>query len=304
MITIDSFFRQIAEYIGMETYELYPLLAVTLVGLACGLVGSLVIGNRLVFFSDAMAHTAFAGVALSLLTTVVVTGARQAADIDPYLNHIAAATAFIGILVGISITWISEKTDLTHDTIIGVFFAASVGIGGMLLPVLPRGTDPDQLLFGSLVFVSPIDLVVLLALTLFTFLTTWYCYNPLVVGTAVGTLAHSRNISVRMANYLFIITLSLVVNLCLPRVGILLINALLVVPGAAAANLSKNMRQFFWKTVIGSITCAQVGYRLSHSMTIPVGNNNWIEPRPGGTIVLVAVCWFFLSVVIRRFQSR
>src|SRR4051812_11938778 len=99
---------------GLSTFDVYPVVAVALVGTACGLVGSLVVGNRMSFFSDAMAHTAFAGVAVALLTIMLATGARQPGQMDEYLWLVPWITAGIGIAVGVGMEFVRERTGLTN----------------------------------------------------------------------------------------------------------------------------------------------------------------------------------------------
>ncbi|MGL6095011.1 MAG: metal ABC transporter permease [Fimbriiglobus sp.] len=294
---LDSVLRSLTEAAGLTTFDVYPVLAVVLVGLACGLVGSLVVGNRMAFFSDAMAHTAFAGVGIALLGVVLATGARTAADMDPYLWVVPPVTAVIGSAVGIAMAAVRERTGLTNDTVIGVFFALSIGVAGMLLPQLPRGTDPDQLLFGSLVFVDAKQLLTLGFMTVAAAVVVAWRYNGLVFGSFNATLAQSRGVPLRRNNYLFVVLLALVVNLSITAVGVLLINALLVVPAAAAANLARNLRQFFWFTVAGSAGAAVLGYELSHRIAIPTGGRP-LTFGPGGTIVVTCVAWFFVTMLL------
>src|SRR5262245_27504841 len=116
-----------------ESFILIPCLAILLVSLICGSVGSLVIGNRMSFFSDALAHCAFAGVALGILialaTGVAITELRE-----PQSRHfITLVMVAFGILIGVLIAFVREKTSLSNDTVIGVFFAGAIGLGAMLL---------------------------------------------------------------------------------------------------------------------------------------------------------------------------
>src|SRR6266481_5056296 len=105
-------------------FNMKALLAIALVSLVCGAVGSLVVGNRMAFFSDALAHCAFAGVTLGILISMA-TG-RDAHD------HWLVPTVMVsfGIAVGLGIAFVRENTLLSSDTVIGVFFALAVGFGG------------------------------------------------------------------------------------------------------------------------------------------------------------------------------
>ena len=274
---------------SVSSFEVGPPLAVLLVGLTCGLVGSLVVGNRMAFFADAMAHTAFAGVTLAFLGVALLTAARSGREADEHLWVVPLVMAAVGAGVGAAIAFVQEKTGLTHDTVIGVFFALAIGFGAMLTPVLARRVSlrPDDYLFGSLVFVTDADLFTLVGLAVFTAGVVAWRYNALVFASFNPSLARSRGLAVRANNYLFILLLALVVNLSIKVVGALLINALLVVPAAAAANVAKNLRQMFWLTLGGSAGAGLVGYEVSRRFDL----------GPGGTIVVVCVGWFAATAV-------
>src|SRR5262249_44784698 len=148
------------------------LIAVVLVCLICGAVGSLVVGNRMAFFSDALAHCAFAGVALGLLLSLFF-AAFQAQE------WIIAVMVAFGILVGVAIAYVRETTNLANDTVIGVFFAGAIGFGAMLFKALAarRFVNPDAFLFGDPLLVSKWDTVALLCLALITGGVLTWIYN-------------------------------------------------------------------------------------------------------------------------------
>jgi zinc transport system permease protein len=296
---LDHALFQLAEHwLGVSTFVLNPLIAVVLVGLSCGLVGSLVVGNRMAFFSDAMAHTAFAGVALALLGVILFADVRSSREAGQYEWVVPWVMGFIGIAVGLSITAVRESTGLTNDTVIGVFFALSIGIGAMVLPEVRQfvNLDPEQFLFGSVAAANGADLFSLFVLAILTAIIVLWRYNALVFASLNPSLARSRGLSVRANSYLFIILLALVVNLSIKAVGVLLINALLVVPAAAAANLGRNTRQVFWLTLVGTIAAGVVGLQVHRFLRIPLGHGRYLEPGPGGTIVVVCVLWFFFTM--------
>lgn len=281
-------------------YMLRGFIAISMVSLICGAVGSLVVGNRMAFFSDALAHCAFAGVTLGMLISLSSFRAESQAWSVPTIM-----VAF-GILVGFGIAFVRENTTLSSDTIIGVFFAFAVGFGAMLLNAFRRSSymDPEKFLFGSVLFVSEGDILVLVALTALLLIVLIYAYNPIVLGSFNPTLARSRGVRVRFWNYAFILLLALIVNLCLKAVGALLINALLVVPAATAANLSRGVRAMFWWTIAISVFSGMAGLWLSHRVQIPMGSGQALDLIPSGTIVVVCVFAFLVSLVARIGRDR
>ncbi len=295
----------IADACGSTPYEVRAVLGLLMVAVACGVVGSLVIGNRMAFFSDAMAHTAMAGVTLAVLGMVVFAGVRTVNDAEPYRWTIPLVMAVVGAVVGLVIAVIQEKTALSSDTVIGVFFALALGFAGLLLPALQaKARIPlEEILFGQLFTLDDVRLLTLLGMAVAALLLIGLRYNGLLIGSFNPSLANSRGIPVRWNNYLFVVLLAVVVNLSVYAVGVLLINALLVVPAAAAANVSRNLRQMFWVTLAGCVGCAVVGYRVSTTTVIAIGDVE-LSPGPSGAVVVTCVVWFFLSLLVRAILRR
>jgi zinc transport system permease protein len=276
-----------------EYSVLKGLLAVLLVGLICGAVGSLVVGNRMAFFSDALAHCAFAGVALGLLLSLA-TGAAAAEG--EWL--VPTIMVVFGAVVGLLIAFVRERTALANDTVIGVFFAGAVGFGGMLLATIRTRSylSPETFLFGSPLFVTEGDLLALMALAVTVALVLIQFHNPFVLASFNPSLARTRHVRVVFCNYLFIVVLALIVNLSIKAVGALLINALLVVPAATAANVGRNLRQMFWGSIGLALLAGVAGMWLSIVVEIPVGRGEPLRFGPGGTIVVLSVLFFFGSM--------
>lgn len=306
----------LAETFDTHLFIVKAVLAILLVCLLCGMVGSLVVGNRMAFFSDAMAHCAFAGVALGYLSVLLTGVGDGIADPIARKEHVAGVVGWLvplvmvlfGVLVGAAIVYVREQTSLAADTVIGVFFALAIGLGVMLFKVLQTlsSFNPDGFLFGSLLFVPERDLVYMVVLVGgVTALFGWQ-YNRFVFASFNPSLARTRRVAVRLNNYLFIVLLALVVNLSIKAVGALLINALLVVPAAAASNVSRNLRQMFWLTVGFCVVSGLLGFYLSVAVPVQVGGSE-VKFTPSGTIVVVAVGLFFGTMVwagLRRRPAR
>jgi zinc transport system permease protein len=273
-------------------YNVRGLLAVVLVSIVCGAVGSMVVGNRMAFFSDCLAHSAFTGVALGYLLGLALGIPR-----GPFYHwSVPLIMVLSGIAVGLAIYFVRERTGLASDTVIGVFFAGAIGFGAVFFKALSnRGYfNLEAFLFGDPVNADEADLVLLFLLTLATLAVLMWMYNRLVFTSFNTSLARSRNIPIRLCNYLFIALLALIVNLCLHTVGALLINAMLIVPAATASNLSRNMRQLFWMTTALCLLVSLGGHYLSWE--IGLGLN--FDVGIGGTIVVLSVLLFFVSMAL------
>jgi zinc transport system permease protein len=276
-------------------FNIRALLAIFFVALMCGAIGALVVGNRMAFFSDALAHCAFAGVGLGLVSALLL-GMNRAV----FHEFIVVVMVLFGILVGLMIAFVRERTDLASDTVIGVFYAGAIGLGAACIGLARR----DQTLFNleNFIFGDPVTapigevlLLGVLAVVVGVFL--WFMNNYLILSSASASLALSRRVPVRLGHYVFIVVLAVMVNLSLYIVGALLINGMLIVPAAAAANLARNLRQMFWYSLVLALVSGVGGHVLSWEVS------NLVHPRSVGTagvIVVVAVLLFTVSMFLGR----
>jgi zinc transport system permease protein len=281
-----------------SSFNVKAMIVVVLVSVICGAVGSLVVGNRMAFFSDALAHCAFAGITLGLITAL-------AAGLPPESFVVPLIMVSFGVMIGLAIALVRERTGLANDTVIGVFFAFAIGFGGMLFGALRfRSMNPESFLFGSPLFVQAPDILALLILAAVLFLVLWRRYNDFVLVSFNPSLARSRQIPLRWCSYLFIVLLAMLVNLCITAVGALLINAMLVVPAATAANFGRNLRHMFWGSVLFSLASGISGLWVSNTVHWELPNGATLEFGPAGTIVVISVLLFFASVVWKGWIDR
>jgi len=272
-------------------FNVRALFGIVLVALVCGSIGGLVVGNRMAFFSDALAHCAFAGFALGVVI-FLLSGIAP----DTFREYLTLIMVGFGIVIGLLIAFVREQTGLASDTIIGVFFAGAIGFGAIFTRVAAnrRFLNIESIIFGDPQFVDEAHLIYLVALLVITGVFLYWRYNDLVLSSVSPSLALSRNVPVRLCRYLFIVLLGLIVNLGLQVVGILLINALLIVPAATAANVCRNMRQLFWCSIVLSLASGiggqLISWEISTRTTVAVGT--------GGTIVVLSVLFFVVSILL------
>src|SRR5262245_52402363 len=198
---VDQFCVHLAELLNTNPFIVEGTIALVLVSLICGAVGSQVVGNRMAFFSDALAHSAFAGISLGLISLFLV-GVR---DKDPMFNWLVPFFMVVfGAVVGTGIALVREKTALASDTVIGVFFAGALGIGALTLVNMRLFTpmNPEVFLFGSTNAVNPPQIVLLFGLAVLTAIVLLRRYNQFVFASFNPSLARSRRIPVRQNNYL------------------------------------------------------------------------------------------------------
>lgn len=271
------------------------------VGIACGLVGCLVVGSRMAFFSDALAHCAFAGVSLGFLLFELIKLRMGLAD-EQFWWWVTPLMVVFGAGVGMGVSFVRQRTNLGNDAVIGVFFAGSLGLAATLSQAISSRKifSLEEFLFGDPLLIQSGQIILLSAVLALTALFMGLGFNGLVLGSFNTSLARSRAISIDWLQTGFIVLLAVVINVCLRVVGVLLINALLIVPAAIAMNLSSNLRQMFWITLATSVGLSVTGQIVSWEVQVrfdvPVGI--------AGTIVTLAVLAFILTMPLARCGRR
>jgi zinc transport system permease protein len=277
------------------------LFATLLVCFICGAMGSLVVGNRMAFFSDALAHCAFAGVGFGLLLAIM-TDTPQ----DEVRQRITLVMVAFGVTVGLLIAFVRDQTGLANDTVIGVFYAGSIGIGAIVTK-LAQGWQRTKLfsiedfIFGNPTSARPWEVVLLILLAIGAIVFLAFLYNWIILSSANPSLALSRRVPVRLCRYLFIVLLAFMVNLSQQITGTLLINGLLIVPAATAANFASNIRQMFWYSIGIALAVGYLGNYLSWEIS-----SRFPERSIGisGSVIVLSVLLFVISVPLGRLLRR
>lgn len=237
-------------------------------------MGVHVVNFRMSFFSDAISHSAFAGAALGILFSV-----------NPQWTMIAFA-----ILIGVGIVMVQNKSALSADTVIGVFFSAAVAFG---LAILSRekGTSRQiqSFLFGDLLTLTDQELTLLFSLLLALLVFQTFGYNRMLYIGLNSLLAKTHQVNVWLYQYAFAVLLSCVVIFSVWAVGILLVTALLIVPAASARNFCRNARGMFWWSLLISLVSSLSGLLVSAQA--------WAQISPGSAIILCACLCFILSLL-------
>lgn len=251
----------------------YAMLALLIIAPLTAISGIQVVNARMSFFSDAIGHSAFAGVALGLLCGIS-------------LNLSMPLTA---ILVGLLIMFLHRSSRLSSDTVIGVIFSA-VAAAGLAIISRDRAAagNIQMFLFGDILTITPEQIGWTGALLILFIIFQLFAFNKLLLIGVNPMLAAVHRVKVRLFQYLFALLLALVVISSVRAAGVILVTALLVVPAAAARNLATSAKSLFFLTLgFGYFACI-AGLLLSaqESINIPAGS----------AIVLIAVLIFFLAL--------
>lgn len=251
------------------------LLAVLLVTPLFGLLGTMVVSNRMVFFSDSLGHGAFTGIAIGVL-----------------IGGIKPLTALVlfSLFFSIAITVIKNKSRVSTDTIIGVFSSTAIALGLMIMSHGGSFAKFSSYLIGDLLSITPGELGMLFCVFIGIVLLWLAIFNKILVISINPSLAASRGINTLLIEILFSSALAIVVAISIQWVGLLIINSMLVLPAAAARNVTSNVRQYHLVSVLFAMFAGVAGLILSY----------YWNTATGATIILIAAMLFFSTFLLRN----
>lgn len=283
MSNIIMFIDQVTRY----AYLQQALVAAILVGIICGVIGCFIILRGMALMGDAISHAVLPGVVIAYML-----GA----------SFFIGAT-ITGVLTALAIGYVSQNSRIKDDSAIGIMFTAAFALGIVLITGL-RGTGVDlwHILFGNVLAVSRSDLYVTLGIGSFVLLMIIIFYRPLLLSTFDPIMAKATGVPVRLIHYLLMLLLSLVTVASLKTVGIVLVVAMLITPGATAYLLTDRMPVMLSLSALFGVLSAVIG--MYYSVVYDVAS--------GASIVLVASVFFGLAfffspkqgIVTRKWRSR
>ena len=233
------------------------LLALLLMAPLFGLMSTMIVTGRMSFFSDALGHSAFTGIAIGAICGISA----------PTLAAVIFSVAF-----ALLFSYVRQKSNQAADTIIGVFSSSAVALG-IFVATLGGGsfTKYNKYLIGDILSVTPGE-IGLLALTLLAVLIFWGFYSNKLTLTAIHPqLASSRGISVGLSQTLFTTAIAVVVTLSISSVGLLILNSLLVLPAASARNIARNLKQYHGFSVLFALIAGIGGLIVSYHLGCSAG---------------------------------
>lgn len=248
------------------------LLAMLVAAPLFGALGSFVVSNKMSFFSDAIGHSALTGIAFGVLL-----GIR-----DPLIAMVG-----FSLILGFAIITVKTRGKSSADTIIGVFSSTSVALGIVLLSATGNFARYQKYLIGDILSITPQE-ILLLAVVAAGAATLWVVmYNKMLLANLHRTLAKSRGIRVFATEQLFALLTALIVTIAIRWTGLLIINALLVLPAAAARFVTRSSRGYLLVAILISLLSSVVGLAASY----------YLGAASGATIVLVNGVIFLICLV-------
>lgn len=251
------------------------LLALLFLTPLLALLGTMAVNKRMAFFSDALGHSALAGVGIGVLLGI---------------SNVTVILVVFGVLWAILITRINRTGGASSDTTISVFSSAGIALGLLILSGSGKYSRYSSILVGDILAITPTD-ILCLGIALAVGVTLWILlYNKLLLTAINPQLAQSRGIPTQLVEYGFVILVAVAVMLSIRWVGVLLINALLILPAAAARNIARSAAQHALFSVIISLLSGIVGLCVS----VPLGTS------VGAAVVLCAAVCYAISLILAR----
>lgn len=250
------------------------LMAVLLVGPMFAVIGTMIVNNKMAFYSDTIGHSALTGIAIGILLGFQ----------DPLWVMV-----IFSFLLAIAISMLKYYSTASTDTVIGAVSASMVALG---IVILSRGggfAKYSRFLIGDILSITPKEMYLLVAAFIIILLLWGTMFNKLLLVSINQTLARSRGINVRVAETLFCIVTAVIVTISIQWVGILIINSFLILPAAAARNITRNMKQYHVVSVVISIISGIAGLLLSY----------YWATATGATIVLIAAAFYLISLLLK-----
>jgi zinc transport system permease protein len=263
-----------AEMLGYAFMQ-RALVAGILAGLLCALLGFFVVLKRLSFIGVGISHSAFGGVAIGVLL-----------GIEPIF-----AAALFSIIIAWAIGWLSRKGRLHEDTAIGILFSSAMALGVALISLSTTyQVDLFGYLFGNILAASPRDLWVLAGITLAVFTAISLLFKELLFIAFDEEVARANGLPVTPLNFLLLTCLALTVVAAMRVVGLILVEALLVIPAAIGFQLARGYRGMFWISAASAVAAAVAGLLISYVFNVAAG----------ATIVLVLALLFAVALAVAR----
>ena len=255
------------------------LLAIILMAPLFGILSTMVVTGRMSFFSDALGHSAFTGIAIGSICGMAA--------------PIWAAVLF-SVVFALLFSYVRSRSNQAADTLIGVFSSTAVALG-IFIATLDGGsfTKFNKYLIGDVLSVTPAEIGAL-ALVLLAVVVFWCLFsNRLTLTVVHPQLASSRGLPVKAGQTVFTTAIAVVVTLTISSVGLLILNSLLVLPAASARNVSRNLKQYHLFSVTFALFAGIAGLVISY----------YLGASAGAAISLVMALIFGITFCLRKLRA-
>lgn len=257
------------------TFMKNALLAIVLVTPVFAILGTMVVNNKMAFFSDALGHSALTGIAIGMVLGI---------------TNINIGMILFAVVFALLLNYVKNKTSYGADTIISVFSSIAIALGLAMLAQSGNFNKYSSYLVGDILSITNAEIfyVLIAAIVVYTF---WYfTFNKLNIISINSTLAKSKGINVKKIDNIFVVLIAIIVMISIRWIGILLINSLLILPAAASRNIANNMRKYHLFAVLFSLFSGLTGLIISYYFNVGAGP----------MIVIISGIIYFVTLLIKK----
>ena len=231
-------------------------MAIILISPIFAILGTMIVNNKMAFFSDALGHSALTGIAIGMLFGMA---------------NINMSMIIFAIIFAILLNMVKQKTTYGADTIISVFSSIAIALGLAILSQSGNFTKYSSYLVGDILSITTNEIIYLVIAFILTVLFWKFFFNKLNCVSINQALAKSKGINATIIDNIFVIIIAIIVMISIRWIGILLINSLLILPAASSRNIAKNMRSYHGFAILFSMLSGILGLIISYYYNIPTG---------------------------------
>jgi zinc transport system permease protein len=255
------------------------LLASIFASISCGIIGTYIVTRRMVFLSGGITHASFGGIGIGYYFG---------------FNPVIAAAVF-AVFSALGIEFLSKKTDVREDSVIGILWSLGMAIGIIFVFITP-GYAPNLLtyLFGSILTVSSLDIILMAIVSVFIILIFIFFYHPILFVAYDQEFAQTHKLPVNFINNLLISLVALTIVLNIKVVGIILVISLLTIPQSIANLFTNEFKNIIILSIVIGLVGALMGLLISYRVNIP----------SGASIIFSLVMFFIVAKLFQIIKQK
>ena len=247
--------KKLMEFLNY-TFIKNALIAILLASPIFAIIGTMIVNNKMAFFSDALGHSALTGIAIGMLLGI---------------SNANISIVIFAIVFALILNYVKNKTSYGTDTIISVFSSIAMAIGLALLGRMGEFNKYSNYLVGDLLSISKQELVYLAIAFVLVIIFWIFTFNKINAISVNKMLAKSKGINVTLVDNLFSVVTAIIVMISIRWIGILLINSMVILPAASSRNISKDMREYHTNAIIIALVSGVIGLIISYYLNVPTG---------------------------------
>lgn len=251
------------------------LIAIILVSPIFAILGTMIVNNKMAFFSDALGHSALTGIAIGMVLGI---------------SNMNISMIFFAVIFALLLNFVKNKTSYGADTIISVFSSIAIALGLSMLSQSGNFNKYSSYLVGDILSINTTEIFYLFLAFIAVAVFWYFTFNKLNVTSINTTLAKSRGVNTKLIDNIFVVLIAIIVMISIRWIGILLINSLLILPAASSRNIAKNMRSYHLFSVLFSLLSGIAGLIVSYYWNIPTGP----------MIVLISGIIYFITFGLKK----